>query len=60
MASVDRINGIVRPVGRRNVTTEVVEGKPRTRILADAGGTARPSTMALIVALAVMVMTDGA
>jgi hypothetical protein len=60
MASVDRINGIVRPVGRRNVTTEVVEGKPRTRILSDSGGAARPSTMALIVALAVMVMMDGA
>ena len=55
-ASVDRINGIVRPVGKRNVTTEVVEGRLGRRILADDECAAKPSIMTLIVALAVTVM----
>ena len=57
-ASVDRINGIVRPVGKRNVTTEVVEGRPGRQILADDECAAKPSIMTLIVALAVSHMAQ--
>jgi hypothetical protein len=58
IAAVDKFNGVSRPVGRKNVTTEVVEGGRGVRAMGGAGGKAGPPTLALVVAVVADVALD--
>ena len=58
IASIDIFNGVDRPVGRKNVTMEVIEGGPGARTMVGAGRVIGPPMLALVVAVALTLVLD--
>ncbi|KAI2482784.1 hypothetical protein Ptr902_05101 [Pyrenophora tritici-repentis] len=58
IASADNVNGINRPLGRKNVTTEVIEGGQLRKMLNGTVKAGISSTLALVLALVASVVVD--